>query len=354
MRLLVSGLGRTVLEFIYYMFNSTLKNNRLTHSHKIVIVRSIREFSTVSSTNNFRHPKLREEELRNGCKLRLDTWADTDCSGKHTYMEEFLIGKTLTAMGFSSSLGKLKNLAYAHVLYAYDHEDGSVLLLKHNNTIYLGDAMQGSLSNPIQSEENGIRIDLRPRHNYDENCQAQTITFPNLVVLPILHEGVLPYIPSRRLTSFEIENSTRLELTSRDDWDPYHLQNWLVTIDTHPSSHTLHTDADPISIELMSCRMSKKAISHQLLHTICDSKINVNQECNFSTIKWVTFRESDSSTPEQLSVMWHIGLKTAKNTILATRHKCIRSTGMLTRIFKMEKSQLGSSPVIMAHSMLIS
>ena len=126
-------------------------------------------------------------------------------------------------MSFSSSLGKLENLTYTHVLYAYNHEDGSVLLLEHNNTIYLRDAIQDGLSNPIQSEEIGIRIDLRPRLYYSEDFQTQTITFPNGTVLPILYEGVLPFIPVRRPTSSEIENSMRLELTSRDDWNPYHL-----------------------------------------------------------------------------------------------------------------------------------
>ena len=267
------------------MFNSILKNNRFTPSYDILTVRSIRGFSTVSSTNNFRHPKLSKEELRNGCKLGLHTWADTGCSGKHAYVQEYLIGKPVTVMGFSSSLGKLENSAYAHLLYAYDHDDGSVLLIEHNNTIYLGDTMQDSLSNPMQSEEISIRIDLRPRHYYDENCQAQTITFPNGMVLPILYEGVMPYVPVRRPILFEIENSTRLVLTSRDDRDPYHLQNWWAIVNSHPSSHTLYTDADPISIELMSCRISERAISHQLLHTICNSKTNINQECNFPAIK---------------------------------------------------------------------
>ena len=95
-------------------------------------------------------------------------------------------------MGFSSSLGKLYNLAYAHVLYAYDHEDESVLLLEHNNTIYLGDAIQDNLSNPIQSEEIGVRIDLRPKYYHNKDGQAQSITFPNGTILPILYEGVLP------------------------------------------------------------------------------------------------------------------------------------------------------------------
>ena len=109
---------------------------------------------------------LTKEELRNGCRLGLDTWAETGCAGKHAYIEEFMIGKTVTAMGFSSSSGELENLTLAHVLYAYDHEDGSVLLLEHNNAIYLSDAMQDSLANPIQSEANGIKIDLRPKLYY--------------------------------------------------------------------------------------------------------------------------------------------------------------------------------------------
>ena len=94
------------------------------------------------------------------------TFIHTGCAGKHAYVKDFIIGKTVTAMGFSSSLGKIENLTYAHVLYAYDHEDGLVLLLEQKNAIYLGDAMQDSLFNPIQSEANGIRINLRPKLYY--------------------------------------------------------------------------------------------------------------------------------------------------------------------------------------------
>ena len=77
-----------------------------------------------------------------GCKLRLDIYADTSCSGNHAYVEEFIRGKTVTAMGFSTSLGKLDTLPYAHILYPYDHVNGSVLLIENNN-------MKDSPSNPI-------------------------------------------------------------------------------------------------------------------------------------------------------------------------------------------------------------
>ena len=92
-----------------------------------------------------------------------------------------------------------------------------------------------------------------------------------------------------------------------DDWDPYHLQNRWAAVNNNPSSHIPHTDADPISIELMSCKMREIAISHQILHTICNCILDVNEECDFSTTNRVNFSESDSLTPEQLRVMWQIG-----------------------------------------------
>ena len=72
----------------------------------------------------------------------------------------------MTATGFSSSLGKLHNLAYIYVLllYVYDYEEGPVVSIKHNNTIYMGDNMDDSLSNSMQLEEDGVRVDIRPKY----------------------------------------------------------------------------------------------------------------------------------------------------------------------------------------------
>ena len=144
----------------------------------------------------------------------------------------------------------------------------------------------------------------------------------------------------RRPTPLEIEHCTRLELTSRDDRDPNHIESRWAAINTDPSFHNPQSDADPISIALMSCRMNERASSHQLLLTNYNSKFGKKNGPEFFTMNRVVSRESDSLTPEELSVMWQIGLKTAKNTILATTQKCVRSTGMLTRRFKTDKSQL--------------
>ena len=104
--------------------------------------------------------------------MGIDTWADTSCAGKHAHVVEFIEGLLVTATGFTSSLGKMENLPIANVVYAYDSRNGSTILLESNNCIYLGDEMQDSLINPIQSEEADIRMDVRPKRYYPNDPLA--------------------------------------------------------------------------------------------------------------------------------------------------------------------------------------
>lgn len=59
----------------------------------------------------------------------------------------------------------------------------------------------------------------------------------------------------------------------------------------------------------------------------------------------INSRKRDSVTPEELSKLLHIGLATAKRTIEATTHHCIRTTGLLTRRFKTD-TDIPSSDVL--------
>ena len=94
-----------------------------------------------------------------------------------------------------SLLGLVQNLPIAHVLYAYDSPEGEVPLLECNNSIYLGEDMVDSLVNPIQCEENGVRIDIRPQAYYPNCPTAQSIQFENGMKLALHYNGVLPYLP---------------------------------------------------------------------------------------------------------------------------------------------------------------
>ena len=101
--------------------------------------------------------------MKSGFILGLDSWADTGFSGKHAYVDGFVEGNSVNVTGFKSTLGSIDNLPIAHVLYEFDKENGNVVLLEHNNTIYMGDDMIDSLDNPIQCEDNYVRVDLRQK-----------------------------------------------------------------------------------------------------------------------------------------------------------------------------------------------
>ena len=135
------------------------------------------------SIDNFHHPQLTHNEHSFGCKLGIDSWADTCCAGKHAFVEEFVEGKIVNATGFTPSLGALNGLPIAHVVYAHDTLDGSVLLLECNNSIYLGDNMADGLINPIQCEENGVRVDTRPKVYYLSSVSAQTLVLKMVLQL---------------------------------------------------------------------------------------------------------------------------------------------------------------------------
>jgi hypothetical protein len=97
-------------------------------THFIHIISSnIGKTKTSININEFSHPVLSDNDILFGCRLGLDTWADTSCSGKHAYVESFIEGKTVNATGFTSSLGTMKDLPIANVLYAYDMNDGTTI-----------------------------------------------------------------------------------------------------------------------------------------------------------------------------------------------------------------------------------
>ena len=296
----------------------------------------IAKTSSRLTPDNFRHPILTENEHNNGCRLGLDTWADTSCAGKHAYVEEFIEGRSVTATGFLPSLGSVSNLPIANVLYAYDTVDGQVFILESNNAIYLGADMDDSLQNPIQCEEAGVRIDLRARKYYPSCHDSQRILFPDGTVIPIKYDGPLPFISVRRPTKWEIHNCTRLQLSDRVPWAPFTLSNSFSatssTIDSLEATVDSINDFDPIASELMSTQLYK-VLS-------LSSQVELNNGDSISLISAVKSKQSSTLSPSDLSKHLHIGLKTASKTLKATTHQCIRSTGLLSRRFRTDKAQL--------------
>ena len=158
----------------------------------------------------------------------------------------------------------------------------------------MGSNMDDSLSNPIQSEEAGVGVDLRPKYYYNDEEHAQAITFPDGTIIPIQYDGSLPFIPVRRPTPNEIENCRRLQLTSKDAWDLYHLKlRWSDMIaSATPDSST--TYADPLSLELTSSRLMVRSSSHQILHMKQIGARKSHNQLIFTILRGVSSRESNS------------------------------------------------------------
>ena len=154
----------------------------------------------------------------------------------------------------------------------------------------------------------------------------------------MLYEGVLPYVPVRRPTKEEVHLCRRLELSSRIPWDPFLMNgHFSAFIDSHKTNMTQLYDEidsyDAIASELMSTQLG----------TILSlrSTINYNEDLEQDrSVGAINSNRSDSITPEELSRRLCIGLKTAARTLKATSHQYIRSTGLLTKRFRTDKSQL--------------
>ena len=80
----------------------------------------------------------------------MDYLADTSCLGKHSYVEEFVAGCTITAIGFTIAIGSTKDVPIEKVLYVYDLSYGTTIILDHKNKIYTGSYIVDLTSNPIQ------------------------------------------------------------------------------------------------------------------------------------------------------------------------------------------------------------
>ena len=101
-----------------------------TQLHHIGMIKSsISKAVTNSNAGTFRHQLLSDTEHVEGCKLGIDSWADTCCAGKHAFFQAFIEDKTVTATVFTSSLGSVSNILISDVVYAYDAPDGTVILL---------------------------------------------------------------------------------------------------------------------------------------------------------------------------------------------------------------------------------
>ena len=177
-----------------------------------------------------------------------------------------------------------------------------------------------------------MKEELSPKYYYDDKDQIQTLFFrKELSYQSSLVECYLSY--RWRPKPSKVDSCRRVKLTFTDNWDLYHFQNPLTLVEIASDVMAQSTYTDPISLESIYFKLRERVTSYQLLHS-ASQKVVSSKDMVFKTFNTVSSKGIGSLTPESLSKMYKIILKTEKNTILATAHKCIRLTGMLVRRFE--------------------
>ena len=314
------------------LFSHTQTVTTINHFHTAIS----RISKTTTSNDHFSHPILSQEDMKNGCKLGIDSYADTSVAGRHAHVVEFIEGKQISAKAWDNNT--THNLKIANVAYAYDSLNGQVIILLVNQAIYGGNKMNDSLLQPIQCLYNDVHIDTRP-HAYYDDPSAQSIIFDD-VKLPLEFNGPLPFLHVRRPTENEFNTCPHYALTSHDDWDPYQptsainkMKTKLFPAITHEEELTLMNDICSISSELLPTSYFSALDDYRELYS--DPSNNT-----YRSISRVKSTSAQSLRPEELSRLWGVGLKTATRTLKATEHSCIKTIGQLTRRFRTDKAHM--------------
>ena len=119
--------------WIYDLFGTLWVTSNNSKQHFVFASTFGRFISKISTTFDYDliwYPSLSPQEHNDKTRLGIDSWADTACAGKHAFVEEFTMGKIVTASGFSPDLGSLGNLPVTNILYDHDTDQGETIILE--------------------------------------------------------------------------------------------------------------------------------------------------------------------------------------------------------------------------------
>ena len=290
-----------------------------THGNSIIIG-SLRTITHSISSNiiiksmSHQQPKLSQDELINGCKLGIDTHADSSCAGKHVRILEYIDGKTYTVSPFLNSYTPTSNISMINGVIAVDKDDGTGYILELNNFLNFSDSMNDSILVPMQARQNGIVIDDVPKDLCYHGVSTQSVFVPEKnISIPIEFNGPIPYIKVRYPTDRDLDEYEWVQITSSAEWNPYDQVN-ISSVSSSESPPNYDYDL-------------RTQLYHDLIENTVISAVNVTSV-------------DSSLSSEALSKLWRIPLSHAKRTLQVTTNNYARTTeGRLSRRFRTDLYQ---------------
>ena len=273
------------------------KHTKVTSLHRIV------------SKNKTHRTKLSQEDLREGCRMGIDSHADTSCAGRHVRIMEHIDGLQYNVSPFTGP--SLPNIGMINGIIAVDREDGQGgYILELNNALNFTNLMDHSLLCPMQARVNQVIIDDSPKMLVPTS--SQSVIFPSGESIPIYFHGPIPFFHFRYPTKYDMDTYQWLSLTSSGSWEPYDTNFNIASIGVEQS----HTNFDDYVFP-----------SHYLPD---DHIISGVRRGGAKSVL----------TPEMLSKLWRIPLSQARRTIQVTEQRSLRTQqGPISRRFRTDTYQ---------------
>ena len=261
------------------------------------------------SKNKTRRTSLSKTELETGCRMGIDSHADTSCAGRHVRILEHIDGASYNVSPFNGPA--ITGIIMINGAIAVDREDGQGgYILELNIALNFTETMEHSLLCPMQARENNVIINDVPKRL--ASTSSQSVAFPSGATIPIYFHGPIPYFNMRYPTQYDLDTYEWLSLISPGSWQLYD-QDFNTSGITSQLSHTNFDDCSFLSDS----------------HIPSLSVSGVRREGKHSSL-----------TPETLSKLWRIPLLQAQRTIEVTEQRSLRtSQGPISRRFRTDTYQ---------------
>ena len=256
---------------------------------------------------------LTKSQIMAGCRLGIDSHADTSCAGRHFRVTERHEGTQYSVAPFHDEYSPIKNVDMVNGLVAVDDESGGGFILEMNNFLDFTSSMMNSIVVPMQLREFGVIVDDVPKKLCPYKKSSQSIYFPEeMVRIPIEYHGPVPYIKIRYPTDQDLKDYRWIKATSPTEWDPYKERREISNISNSLDPQDFwHDESDYLDY---------------LIKSVCISTIGTRKKGTLSS--------------EVLARFWKIGVRSAKRTLEATTHNSVRTNeGHLSRRFRTDVYQ---------------
>ena len=246
--------------------------------------------------------RVREPDPGTSAKNECDTNADTCCLGKNFVVLQYT-QRVADVYAYDKSIKPIENIPIVTGATAwYDTRSKQTYILVVNEALYYGNKLDHSLINPNQVRAHGIPFWDNP---YDKERGLKIEL--DYVEVDLQMKGTKLFFESTAPTKRELEDCTRIYLTSRKEWNPIKVRLG--------KAESNRTEQPPDGLkELMIRRLAETQKKY-------DPRLD-----DIPTKQTYTSTERHKkASAELLAERFAIGLQRARNTLRVTFQRAIRS-----------------------------